>query len=342
MNHSPTADAAASLKVVSPAPFNAETRFETQSGLLTPPGRHYVRNHFSVPEHDGVLRIDGAVSSPIAIAVATLRDRATWSSAVTLECAGNGRSALVPPAPGEQWGLGAVGTAEWTGVPLLDLLAEAGLKPGAVELVFAGADRGTVAAIGRTIGFERSLPIADAGAAFVAVEMNGRPLTPNHGAPIRLLVPGRYGMASVKWLSLITAVSEPFRGFFQVDRYIVEGRPLGPIAPRAVIASPAPDETVPIGETVIRGYAWSGRAPIERVAVSTDGGASWSDAVLGPMAAPTAWRAWQSTWRPTAAGTATLLARATDATGATQPLEQVRTDLGYGNNAAQPVSVSVS
>jgi DMSO/TMAO reductase YedYZ molybdopterin-dependent catalytic subunit len=330
-----------SLRVLGAAPFNAETRLEDVDGLLTPAGRHYVRNHFAVPAHDGVIRVDGAVAQPLELRVADLVRRVTWTATVTLECAGNGRGSLVPPAPGEQWGIGAVGTAEWSGLPLADVLAEAAPRPDAVELVFAGADRGLVGAVGRELTFERSLPLADVGGAYLVVAMNGEPLTEDHGAPVRLLVPGRYGMASVKWLSRITAVTAPFRGFFQVDRYVIDGAPLGPIAPRAVIAAPADDEVARAGaETTIRGYAWAGRGPVARVEVSTDGGATWADATLGIVAGPTAWRSWSFTWQPTA-GDATLLARATDAAGNVQPLTQVRNDLGYGNNAARPVTVRV-
>ena len=333
----PTSD----LTVVSPAPFNAETRLEAQVGIVTPAGRHYVRNHFAVPSHDGTLHIDGNVARALTIRVADLWPRATTTALVTLECAGNGRASLVPPAPGEQWGIGAVGTADWTGIPLADLLAEAGPLPDTAELVFAGADEGLVGAVGRVMSFERSMPIAEAGRALVILGMNGNPLTPNHGAPVRLLVPGRYGMASVKWLSRITAIREPFRGFFQVDRYVVDGVPLGPIAPRAVIASPAAGASLSRSATTIRGYAWSGRAAITRVDVSTDGGATRAEATLGPEASQTAWREWQIPWHPADPGEHMLLAAATDATGARQPLAQVRTDLGYGNNAAQPVTVRV-
>ena len=329
------------LRVLSTSPFNAETVLEREVGLVTPVGGHYVRNHFQVPAHDGRLRITGSVARPLDIFVTDLWPRATGIGLVTLECAGNGRRFLAPPAPGEQWGIGAVGTAEWTGIPLADLLEEAQPTENAVELVFTGADEGLVGAVGREMPFERSLPIGDVNRAFVVVGMNGEPLTANHGAPVRLLVPGRYGMASVKWLTRITAVTTPFAGFFQVERYVVDGLPLGDIAPRAVIAAPAGGSTLAHAETVIRGYAWSGLGAIERVDVSTDGGSTWSHATLHPQPSARAWRQWQLPWRPHTAGEYALFARATDTSGATQPIHQVRTHLGYGNNAARPVPVSV-
>jgi DMSO/TMAO reductase YedYZ molybdopterin-dependent catalytic subunit len=259
-----------------------------------------------------------------------------------MECAGNGRRFLDPAAPGEQWGIGAVGTAEWTGVRLGDLLDEAGVEADAVEILFEGADRGTPGALGYEIAFERSLPVALARDALLALDMNGAPLTPDHGAPVRLIVPGRYGMASVKWLRRVTLVAEPFRGFFQADRYVIDGQPLGPIAPRSVIASPADGSSVVVGSSmVIRGYAWSGRGPVTSVEVSADGGTTWQDAALGPARSSVAWRSFELSWTPGVAGAHGLWARATDASGDVQPLEQNWNALGYMNNAARPVRIEV-
>jgi DMSO/TMAO reductase YedYZ molybdopterin-dependent catalytic subunit len=330
------------LVVVSPSPFNAETRLEAVVGPITPSGRHYVRNHFAVPAHDGMLHVDGTVAHPLDIPVIDLLDRATTTRTVTLECAGNGRRTLHPPVPGEQWNLGAVGTAEWGGILLAAILAEAEPLPETVEFVFRGADGGFVGAAGREMAFERSLPPSELADALLVTTMNGTPLPANHGAPIRLLVPGRYGMTSVKWLSRITAVAEPFRGFFQADRYVIDGRPLGPIAPRAVISEPADGAVLAAGRAAeIRGYAWSGAAPIVRVDVSTDGGGSWREATLGIDVGPVAWRPWSVSWAAPAAGDYDLVAVATDASGGKQPLEQVWNTLGYMNNQAQPVTVRV-
>ena len=332
------------IVVVSAAPLNGETPLQRQTGLLTPVEQHYVRNHFGMPEHPGTLEIGGMVGRPTTITVAELRERPLETHVVTLECAGNGRRFLEPAVKGEQWSLGAVGTAEWRGVRLGILLDEAEVLPAAVEVVFEGADSGMPAVLDHAITFERSLPVAAAGDALVAIEMNGRPLPAEHGAPIRLIVPGRYGMASVKWLRRITAVEAPFRGFFQADRYVVDGEPLGPIAPRALITSPADGATVAAGSPLaIRGYAWSGRGPIAAVNVSDDGGRSWQSAVLGAAQSPVAWRSFELAWSaPARLGDVALVARATDASGATQPLEQNWNSLGYMNNAAQPVTVRVA
>ena len=172
--------------------------------------------------------------------------------------------------------------------------------------------------------------------------MNGAPLTPDHGAPVRLVVPGRYGMTAVKWLRRATLTAEPFRGFFQADRYVIEGVTLGPIAPRAVIASPEDGSSAQAGSpVVVRGYAWSGRGPVSSVEVSADGGSTWQEASLGASASPVAWRSFELSWTPTGPGPVELWARATDASGATQPLHQNWNALGYMNNAARPVRIEV-
>jgi DMSO/TMAO reductase YedYZ molybdopterin-dependent catalytic subunit len=325
--------------IVSREPLNAETRLELQDGPITPPSRHYVRSHFAFPEAPTDISVRGAMRHPRSLSIAELRALPARTLTVTLECAGNGRSFLEPPAPGEQWGLGAVSTAEWTGVPLRSILEPCGLSATVVEVLFRGADAGTPSDVGARICFERSLPIGRALAddVLVAYAMNGADLPRELGAPARLIVPGWYGMASVKWLAEIIAIEQPFRGFYQADRYVIGDEPLAAMRPRAVIV--APSRAVPARTaSVIRGYAWSGRGPVERVEVSTDGGASWREAALGADNGAAAWREFRADWTPRI-GAYGLLARATDAAGDTQSLGQVRNSLGYANNAAQPVRV---
>jgi DMSO/TMAO reductase YedYZ molybdopterin-dependent catalytic subunit len=325
--------------IVSREPLNAETRLELQDGLITPAGRHYVRSHFAFPDPPRHVAISGTVRTARSVSFAELRALPARSAVVTLECAGNGRSFLRPPAPGEQWGLGAVSTAEWTGVPLHRLLETCGLSGAVVEILFRGADSGTPPDVGSRIAFERSLPLSRALAddVLIAYAMNGAPIPREHGAPVRLVVPTWYGMASVKWLAEIVALETPFRGFYQTDRYVSGATPLRAMKPRAVIVAPL--EAVGAGAaTGVRGYAWSGQGAITRVELSTDGSASWHDAQLDPPAAPAAWRQWHREWTPSA-GTFELVARATDATGDVQGLENRRDPLGYANNAAQPVRV---
>ena len=330
------------LVVLSRDPLNAETPLSRQVGSITPVAQHYVRSHFAAPPGPRAIAFDGAFEKPFSVAVDELRALPARSLIVTLECAGNGRSFLDPPAPGEQWGLGAVGTAEWTGVPLAELLARARPLPGAKEVVFRGADRGEPKGLGRAIAFERSLPLEQAlrGDALLAYAMNGQPLTTDHGAPVRLVVPGAYGMASVKWLAQVTAVSDEFAGFFQRDRYVIDGKPLGPIEPRAVIVEPVEGARLDLGANLIRGYAWSGREAIAGIDVSTDGGRTWRAAKLAPAISAFAWREWHYQW-DALRGEASLLAIAVTRTGERQPLTATRNELGYSNTAAQPVRVRV-
>lgn len=328
--------------IISRDPLNAETRLDLQEGVITPARRHYVRSHFSFPIPPGGIVVGGAVRAPRSIGVDELRSLPARSAVVTIECAGNGRAFLEPPAPGEQWRLGAVSTAAWTGVMLRTLLEPAGLSDRAVEVLFRGADEGEPAGAreaGHRIAFERSLPLERALAddVLVAYAMNGEPIPTEHGAPVRLVVPTWYGMASVKWLAEIIALEEPFRGFYQADRYVIGDQPLRTIRPRAVITAPL--DGVRAGSAIdVRGYAWSGQAPITRVDLSLDGGATWRETELGPAAGRAVWREWTLRWTPPA-GSHTLLARATDGSGDAQPTRQRRDPLGYENNAAQPVRV---
>ena len=324
--------------VITREPFNAETRLERHDGPLTPSGLHYVRSHFPFPSPPASIAIAGTVQRPGSVSIADLRALEARTVAVTLECAGNGRSFLQPPAPGEQWGLGAVSTARWTGPSLRSILEPAGLAASVIEILFRGADAGIPPGDERRIAFERSLPIERALAddVIVAYAMNGTDLPVEHGAPARLIVPSWYGMASVKWLAEIVALDEPFRGFYQADRYVSGDRPLHEMRPRAVIAAPLRD--VPAGTVTMRGYAWSGQGTVTRVEVSSDGGTTWRDALLGPPVSPSAWRQWRAEWSA-APGIHDLLARATDSSGDVQPLVQRRDPLGYENNAAQPIRV---
>jgi DMSO/TMAO reductase YedYZ molybdopterin-dependent catalytic subunit len=341
------------LFVLSEEPFNAETAFERQRGMITDSGRHYVRAHFSIPGAPASFSIDGAVREPTRISLDALRSFPQRSLAVTLECAGNGRSFLEPAVPGEQWRLGAVGTAEWTGASLREILARAAPRDGAVEVLFRGADAGTPKDLGRPIAYERSLPIADALAddVLVAHAMNGQPIPPAHGGPIRLVVPGWYGMASVKWLAAITLVENAFRGFYQTDRYVIDGAPLREIAPRAVIVSPTDGATLVGPRVAVRGYAWSGHAPIERVEVCAEPAtlipqqkrSHWRDAKLSPAISAYAWREFALEVAVFGAGPAEteLVARARDAAGNVQPLDPRWNALGYANNGARVTRVRV-
>jgi sulfane dehydrogenase subunit SoxC len=322
---------------------------------VTPSGLHYLLIHFDVPAVDAGswrLEVGGAVERPMSLSLLDLRGRPADSRAVTLECAGNGR-ALVEPRPVSQpWGNEAVGTAVWTGVPLRDVLAEAVPSAGAVEVVFAALDRGIDGGIEQD--YARSLSLQDAWRqdVLLAWNMNGEPLPPQHGNPLRLVVPGWYGMASVKWLRSITVVETPFLGYQMSRAYrmrTVEEEPGTPVTrmnPRSLMEPPGiPDfltreRFVAPGPCELRGRTWSGWGAVERVEVSADGGTSWEEASLGAARGPAAWRPWTFTW-DASPGVYELCCRATDSAGNTQPLDPPWNLGGYGNNAIQRVHVTV-
>ena len=324
--------AATDLIVVRDDPLCAESPLELQEGIITPTSRFYVRNNFPIPRPPTGLTVTGALASPQTLNLHALRRLPRRRLTVTLECAGNGRAFMHPAVPGEPWKLGAVSTAEWEGVPLAAVLERARPLSQAVEILFVGAD-----------GFARSLPMEQARDDHILLvdTMNDAPLTPEHGAPLRLLVPGWYGMASVKWLVRIEALRTPFRGHFQVERYVIGDQPVRAIQPRAVILHPSEGARVPSRRQSVRGLAWAGVARISSVSISDDAGASWTEARLIGTSQKYAWTEWEARWQPRAPGQAILMARAVDCDGRQQPLKPVWNALGYANNGVLPVRVAV-
>lgn len=322
---------------------------------VTPIGLHYLLIHFDIPAVDAQdyeLHVGGHVRNPLRLPMRDIESRPSTTLGVTLECAGNGRARLSPRPMSQPWLNEAVGNAEWTGTPLAPILEEAGIKPGAVDVVFTGLDRGLQGSIDQY--YERSLSIADASRdeVLLAYAINGRPLPPQHGFPLRLIVPGWYGMAHVKWLRSITVTDSPFAGYQQATAYHFRtsreeaGVPVERIRPRALMVPPGvPDfmsrtRFVDPGEHLIEGRAWSGLAPVARVDFSADGGATWQQAELDENASPFAWRRWTFRW-PATPGEHELCARATDAAGNAQPAEQDWNAEGVQNNAVQRVPVVV-
>ncbi|MEX2275616.1 MAG: sulfite oxidase [Actinomycetota bacterium] len=322
---------------------------------LTPVGLHYLLIHYDIPAVDPStwrLQFGGTVAQPSSFSLEDLSALPRASIPVTMECAGNGRALLEPRPVSQPWLLEAVGTAEWAGTPLVALLDRVGVDPDTVELVFTGLDRGVEGGEEQT--YARSLPLAECRReeVLLADEINGAPLPPQHGAPLRLLVPGWYGMTSVKWLGRIDAVSEQFRGYQNERGYRFRrddddpGEPVTRIVPRALIEPPGIPEfmtrarLLPPGRTVLRGRAWSGRAPIERVEVSVDDGHEWRPATVGAAPSPWAWHSWRFAW-DAPEGDHLLQVRATDALGTKQPDQPGWNVGGYSNNAPHRVPVTV-
>lgn len=320
-------------------PDNLEFPFATLDSFLTPNEQFYVRTHFGVPTIEPgtwKLRIEGAVRQPIEIGYDELRAMPSITITSLLECSGNSRVFLKPPQTSIRWELGGVSNAEWTGVRLADVLERAGVQDHAVEIILEGADKGTFTEPNPktpgTIHYARSLPIQKASRpeVILAYQMNGQDLPPDHGFPVRAVIPGWYGMASVKWLNRVIVTDRPFDGYFQTFMYAIWERhhglpslvPVSEIAVKAEIARPALHEIVPMNATYrVIGAAWAGESDVTKVELSTDGGRSWHDARFLDKAVPFAWRFWEYEWRtPAQRARTTLMARATDAQGRTQPM----------------------
>jgi sulfane dehydrogenase subunit SoxC len=320
---------------------------------ITPAGLHYLLIHYDIPDVDAAtfrVEVGGAVDRPLSLSLDDLRARERIAEPITFECAGNGRALLEPRPLSQPWLTEAVGTAEWAGTPLKPLLDEAGPSSNAVEVLFTALDRGIEGGVPQW--YERALPVAEVEHGLLAYEMNGGPLLPQHGFPLRLVVPGWYGMQNVKWLARITVLEEPFTGFQNAVGYRmydadgVAGEPVTRMAPRSLMGPPGvPDfytreRHLEPGPVALTGRAWSGHGPIERVEVSTDAGATFADATLDPPLGPHAWRGWRFDW-DAPPGEHVLSSRATDAAGNAQPLEVPWNLKGYANNAVERVRVTV-
>ncbi|MEP6696110.1 MAG: sulfite oxidase [Pseudonocardiales bacterium] len=321
---------------------------------LTPPGLHYLLTHYDIPFIDPAayrLTVDGLVDTALSLDLDAIRSLPRVSTVVTFECAGNGRALLTPRPVSQPWLVEAVGTARWTGTPLAPLLREASLHGRAVDVVFTGADHGVERGVEQD--YQRGLSVTEAlrDDVLLAYEMNGAPLLPQHGSPLRLVVPGWYGMAQVKWLTRVTVAAEPFDGY-QMRAYRLrqhaddEGVPLTRIAPRALLVPPGfPDfmsraRVLNAGPTVIEGRAWSGWSPVERVDVSVDGGCTWASADVHPAPDRWGWTRWHWKW-DAVDGDYLLSARATDASSRRQVTDASWNRGGFANNSVQRVPVTV-
>lgn len=321
-------------------PDNLEFPFASLNSFITPNEQFFVRTHFEAPEiaaKDWKLKIEGAVEKPAEIGYDELRQMPSHKLPALLECSGNGRVFLKPPQVGVRWEFGAVSTAEWTGVRLADVLERAGVKQGAVGVILEGADKGEYRSplppTPGAIHFARSLPLAKARKpeVLLAYQMNGKDLPPAHGFPVRAVVPGWYGMASIKWLTRIIVTETPFRGYFQTFSYTVwqrrHGEPtLVPVTEaqvKAQIARPMPGEAVSANSTYrVFGAAWAGETDVVKVEFSADGGKTWQETKLTGEKVPFAWRFWEFEWKTPGLGKRTLMARATDARGQSQPMKR--------------------
>jgi DMSO/TMAO reductase YedYZ molybdopterin-dependent catalytic subunit len=321
---------------------------------VTPVGLHYLLTHYDVPVVDpGSWRLAVHGERELELSLDELRTRPAAELTVTMECAGNGRARFDPRPVSQPWLNEAIGTARWRGTALRPLLEEAGVPDATVEVLLTGLDRGVEG--GEEQAFQRSLPLDEAlrDEVLLAYEMNGAPLLPQHGFPLRVIVPGWYGMTNVKWLGRIEFLETPFAGYQNSQGYRLrqteddEGVPLDRMRPRSLMVPPgipeflSRDRFLEAGEVLLEGRAWSGHAPIASVEVSADGGSTWALAELEPDGERWAWRGWAYRWQAER-GDHLLCSRARDEAGNEQPLEMPWNVGGYANNAVQTVRVTVS
>jgi DMSO/TMAO reductase YedYZ molybdopterin-dependent catalytic subunit len=321
---------------------------------VTPVGLHYLLTHYDVPVVDpGSWRLAVHGERELELSLDELRTRPATELTVTMECAGNGRARFDPRPVSQPWLNEAIGTARWRGTALRPLLEEAGVPDATVEVLLTGLDRGVEG--GEEQAFQRSLPLDEAlrDEVLLAYEMNGAPLLPQHGFPLRVIVPGWYGMTNVKWLGRIEFLETPFAGYQNSQGYRLrqteedEGVPLDRMRPRSLMVPPgipeflSRDRFLEAGEVLLEGRAWSGHAPIASVEVSADGGSNWALAELEPDGERWAWRGWTYRWQAEH-GDHLLCSRARDEVGNEQPLEMPWNVGGYANNAVQTVRVTVS
>jgi DMSO/TMAO reductase YedYZ molybdopterin-dependent catalytic subunit len=330
-------------------PRNDEFDLGRLDSVITPNAQFYIRSHGSVPDLDPAtwrLAVTGLVERPLSLSLADLRRMQPAEDTVTLECAGNRRTFQDPIPGGVPWQDGAVSTARWGGVPLAALLRQAGVKPEATHVLLEGADTCPTDS-GPTV-FARTIPLDLAldTETLLALTMNGEPLPRDHGAPARVAVPRYYAMNSIKWLTRINVQAEAHTGHFQTKDYLLwyadddPGREIGPVRVIATIAGPRPGSRLPAGRTRVHGAAWTGAGTVERVEVSTDSGSTWHPARFTSEAVPGVWRLWEHDWEAQP-GDHTLMARATDSSGGSQPASLPPNRKGYANNFVLPVPVRV-
>ena len=342
-------------------PLDAETSVREFTSFLTPNHRFFVRSHFGPPAPELIseagwkLRVNGLVERSQEFTLKDLKQLEPVTITAVVQCSGNGRAFHQPKVPGVQWERGAVGNAEWTGVRLRDVLAKAAVKEGAQHVQLQGADRPAVTSVPL---FTRSIPLAKAlhPDTILAYEMNGRPLTLLHGAPLRAILPGWMADSCTKWLTEITVQEEAAKGYYMQTAYRMPVKPIeaagttstGPSVPveamvvKSLIAAPHEGETVKVGPVTVQGVSWSGEATVVKVEVSVDDGKTWDPARLLGGDLPYAWRQWQWLWKARTAGPMTILCRATDSRGDMQPAATPWNPGGFLWNGWDRVSVTVA
>ena len=349
----------AAMRVHSERPLTASVTAEYLNDDVTPTSRHFVRNNLFTPDFDAAkhtVEIIGLVDKPLTLTVAQLRSGFPQvTTQAMLECAGSGRSGYTPMPRGTPWpASGGMSCSRWTGVRLADVLQAAGVKPGTVHIAFSGADFGalpTIPKVARSVPLDKALERHT----ILAYGMNDGPLPKAHGYPLRVIVPSWAGSASVKWVSRIEALAAPLKGPYMDESYRIPRQPIEPGGRmpadavstegwpiKSIITHPAPNAKHAAGKPVlVAGKAWAGENDVARVELSFDEGRTWQRAELNPAGDKYAWRTFSYAYTPRSTGYVTVLARATDDAGRTQPLASAWNPLGYFWNGWHRVGFSV-
>ncbi len=341
-------------------PLDAETPVQEFASYLTPNSRFFVRSHFGPPpaellsELNWRLRVGGLVDRPLTFSLKELKQFQEVTLTAVVQCSGNGRASHRPKTPGVQWDRGAVGNARWTGVRLRDVLTKAGLQTNSRHVQFQGADRPVATTVPL---FVRSIPVQKAlhPDTILAYQMNGRPLPILHGAPLRVITPGWMADSCIKWLTDITVSQDEAQGYYMQTAYRHPTRPVMPgeaiaasdlkpveaMIVKSLIAQPQDGASLVPGPVTIQGVAWTGEGKIVKVELSVDGARTWEPARFIGEDQPYAWRQWQYIWQATGSGPRTILCRATDAQGDTQPESSSWNPSGFLWNGWDRISVTV-
>lgn len=337
-------------------PDNLESPVNVINSWITPNNLFFIRNHLPYPDistENWMLTLDGEVNGSKTITYDELLKMPHISKVVTIECSGNKRGLMEPPASGDQFGFGTIGNAKWTGVPLLDMLDKAGIQENVKEVIFTGSDSGFRPDMSEMVNFVRSLPYDRnlLKECLLALYMNDVPLPFEHGFPLRLIVPGWHGMAHVKWVNRITVSSTQFKGPFQSVDYVYitneddysNAVPVTENKVNSIITSPSNGEIIKPGRNIIKGISWAGgNRTISKVQVSTDNGTNWSDAqLITPEHGPFTWTFWEFAWNVTQAGHYSILSRSVDSSGNRQPKHAAWNAKGYSNNSIHKIDVIV-
>lgn len=348
------------MRAINGRPPCLETPWRYYREDLTPNEAFYVRWHLQMLPTDvdlntWRLRIGGEVEKPLELSMDDLRRRKSASVVAVNQCSGNSRSLFSPHLPGAQWGNGGMGNARWTGVRLRGLLHEAGVKAGAVDVSFAGLDRGGVPSVPdfiKSLSVERALDTE----ILLAYEMNDQPLPALNGFPLRLVVPGWFATYWVKALSDITVLAKPFDGYWMAKAYRLPATPnhaedpsqlaektvpIGPFTIRSFFTDPDPKAQVPAGKPCeLSGIAFDSGDGIKKVEVSADGGSTWQEATLGTDHGRFSFRRWKFSWQPPGVGQHTLRVKATSNSGETQPAEALWNRGGFRRNVIETLDVT--